>query len=204
MRERRTRRADIFRDRTRMEGERVCWQIELDRVVMATRDFVWLRLVIQTDDFHRGMPRSLFEWIIPTRGSHKSSPFTRFPGSSKARVIQPTARRVTPNGIGPPENANRHTTSGGLGAQYAPVRVCNGRDARSVGNHVRWSSKKLGHLLGCACINYRQVGSPSTRDSGDQVLAATSSVHPHTRTRTCRVGSSLSFYVRPSPVVSVP
>jgi len=51
------------------------------------------------DSSHQGFPQIFTLYEIP-----------RIP---KARVIQPTARRVTPNGIGPPENANRHTTWGG-------------------------------------------------------------------------------------------
>jgi len=37
-----------------MEGERMRWQIEIDRVIIVTRDFVWLQPVIQTHDFFRG------------------------------------------------------------------------------------------------------------------------------------------------------
>ena len=52
VRERMTRKADIFRDRRRMEGERMRWQIGSDRrVVVTARGFVWLQLVIQTHDF---------------------------------------------------------------------------------------------------------------------------------------------------------
>jgi hypothetical protein len=41
-----------------MEGERMRWQIEIDRVVIVTRDFVWLQPVIQTHDSPDGMSRS--------------------------------------------------------------------------------------------------------------------------------------------------
>lgn len=44
-----------FRDRTRVEGERsrMRWRIEIDRVAIVARDFVWLQPVIQTHDFFR-------------------------------------------------------------------------------------------------------------------------------------------------------
>lgn len=89
----------------------MCWQIELDRVVTGSRDFVWLRPVIQTHDSW-GMSRS-FWWLVPTRGSDQPSPITRFLGSSDPRVIQLTARRITPNETDSPENAIRHTTREG-------------------------------------------------------------------------------------------
>ena len=51
-----------------MEGERMRWQIEIDRLVMIARDFVWLQPVIQTHDFFRG------DVEIPLMdGSHKGS-----------------------------------------------------------------------------------------------------------------------------------
>ena len=84
-------------------------------MVIDARDVVWLRPVIQTHDILYGRDVEVpFQMNCSHQGLPQALTFTRYLGSSKARVIQPTARRVTPDGIGPPENANRHTTCRGL------------------------------------------------------------------------------------------
>ena len=147
---------------------------------MATRDFVWLRPVIQTRDF---LPQRDLKDRFRIHSSHQGFPqiFTLYeiPRILKGTSYPPDRKTCNPERNRPPRKCKPSYDLGSLSAQHVPVRVRNGRDSRSDGNHVRWPQKKLGHLLGCARIKYRQVGSPSTRDSGDQVLAATSSVHPH-------------------------
>ena len=51
------------------------------------------------------------------------------------------------------------------GAEYVPATVRNGCDSCSDDSHVRWSHKRLEHLLRYKHINYRGVGcgSPGTR-----------------------------------------
>lgn len=62
-----------YRDRTRVEGEGCVGRFGIDGAVMTARDFVWLKLVIQTHDFAgiSGFPR----WIAPARDHSK--PFLR-------------------------------------------------------------------------------------------------------------------------------
>lgn len=168
-----------FRDRTRMKGERMRWRIGLDPVVMAARDFVWLRPAIQTygfscrdtevrlvDSSHQGSPPTLALYEIP-------------------RILQGTSytadrKTCNPERNQPPRKCNPSYDLQGLGAGYVPASVGNGCDSHSDDDHVRWSNKELDHLLGCARINYREVGCVSlSTPAADQVLLASSSVHLH-------------------------
>ena len=91
-----------FRDRTRMEGKGMRWQIRIDRVVIVARDFVWLQPAIQTHDFFlRDVEAPLM--VAPAGDRSQSSFFTEFLGSPNTRVTQLTVRRVIPNQIDPLE-----------------------------------------------------------------------------------------------------
>jgi len=134
VRERRTRRADIFGDRTRMEGERACWQIELDRVVIAARDFVWLRPVIQTHDF---LPQRDVKVPFPMDSSHQEFPpiFTLYEISRIFKGTSYPADRKTcnPERNRSPPKMQTVIRPGGVGRP-----VCSGQGVRWTRFPFRW------------------------------------------------------------------